>query len=257
MKWLPEEDFEEFEPKLYILHSKHAFDSKRPLLILVGNLDVKAGHWTRPLEIEMSKMEDSIIPFVERSISEGYEVLILNPGMCSLRVSFPNNKRKLPLRVPIRDNSTELEHLRYMWRRFLSSMNLSRDFFFVAHSFGGQLTSQFVATLESELFKDRKPVQLRGIAFIDSSHALRSFWPEHVKNFISSHCVNWVCSPTSLGTSLPLRGGCPTFSGGTISQTQLVREVMDDIFRYFDYRLRQHRITNSISKVETSESDSH
>ncbi|KAI8841609.1 hypothetical protein BJ741DRAFT_594705 [Chytriomyces cf. hyalinus JEL632] len=196
--------------------SPDAFTSSKPLLMLVPGISIQVGQWARKIVINRSVYQGSMLQYVDRAQSLGFNVIILNSNLNKMGG------------VPIRGSESPEDHVHYVWKNLIEP-SATRHVLAVAHSFGG-------VCMQSLLMREKGKIEDRilGIALTDSVHGGFFRNPSGVKsNVLAHHAVNWVRSDAPLGEGDGLDfAGVELRSAGTDQHDETTVVAIDEVFKY-------------------------
>lgn len=143
----------------FVFATKTNFANTNKLLILIhGSGLVRAGVWSGSLIINESIDHGTQIPYIERAIDLGYDVLVTNINYNSRTI---NNQQ-----VKLKGNETPEKHIESVWKQLIAPVyNSIGSFTVVAHSYGGIVTLK-MAKAHQKAFIDK----CFAVAFTDSVH---------------------------------------------------------------------------------------
>ena len=155
------------------------------MIIIHGSGVVRAGQWSRRLIMNDCLDSGTQLPFIRRSISEGYGVVILNTN----RNTQVIEKKK----CKIRGSSSPEQHAQYVWKHFITTAQ-ARRIDIIAHSYGGVVTVELMKAYFEDFHK-----RVNKIAFTDSVHDLDLHKvPGNAKRWLTTHALNWIsCTAVS------------------------------------------------------------
>jgi len=201
---LPIDEMDYDGPFNNIFVSKNVYTCDKLMLLIQGSGAVRAGMWARALCINNDISLGSVIPYIKKSMENGFGVIVLNPNFNSCFVPPIEVKRNIflgidgekteePNRVKIKGNETPVDHVLYVWDNIVSKTVATR-ICIVAHSAGGHGAVQLLKKREEDFYK------VCGIAFTDSVHSVSSRDNKSIQKFIKDRCRNWVTSDEEIDT---------------------------------------------------------
>jgi hypothetical protein len=99
---------------------------KRALILIQGSGGVRAGIWSRSACINESVQVGSMLPLIDRCVSKGIAVLVMNPNQWTDEATG----KKIPL------SSTMREHSLNVWKHIVDKSGFDQ-LDVIAHSAGG------------------------------------------------------------------------------------------------------------------------
>mmetsp|Transcript_25475 Transcript_25475/g.35744 ORF Transcript_25475/g.35744 Transcript_25475/m.35744 type:complete len:554 (+) Transcript_25475:1386-3047(+) len=226
-------------PKVNIFHSNDFFTNKDKILcIFCGAGNVRAGQWSGSLCVNDSLNTGAVFQYVEKAQKEGFAVILMNSNEIYKEVTTTQPKKKkkpapkkkkkadeekkeeeetetLVERIPIPGLDNEFKHVAYVWDNFINKVQ-PKHLVFIAHSYGGVLSSQLLEDRKKDIFDDKgNPIRLRALAFTDSVHKFNSHWSKPVKQFLKANSINFEQSKQPLNTKLKAKAGTNNVSAGT------------------------------------------
>lgn len=197
-----------------IFMTPDALENPQKLLILLQGMGaVRAGQWARALCMNINLRVGSQIEYIEKAMSEGYGVIVLNPNLNRvakqeifdlemrdrwtvegfLNPQKPGQlQREQTLAIPGHESSEQ--HVITVWDQLISKAK-AKHIVMVAHSAGGWNSNQLLVNRTEEVLS-----RLRAIAYTDAAYLLGDKDPAPVKKFISENTINWVKSSAPLDT---------------------------------------------------------
>ncbi|KAF0309336.1 Protein FAM172A [Amphibalanus amphitrite] len=146
------------EPTTFVFASANYRTADKLLLLVHGSGVVRAGQWARRLIINNGVQEGTQLPYIERALSAGYGVLVLNTN---------DNRRVTGERKQfIRDSGTPEQHALTVWDTYVRSA-AATDVAIVAHSYGGVVTLNLAVRRWEEVQK-----RVSAVALTDSVHSM-------------------------------------------------------------------------------------
>lgn len=192
----------ETETSSFVFATKTDFKDTKKLLLLIHGSGVRAGQWSRSLIINESIDHGTQIPYIERAVELGYDVLVTNTNL--------NDRIKDGKRIYLDGHRSPKEHMNSVWKHLIEpALDTISELSIVAYSAGGAAALDFV----DEHLVDF--LQVNGIVcLIDSVHTNESAklkYAEYLQNYV----VHLKCSSEKLGTKLIVNGSViPTKSAG-------------------------------------------
>jgi len=186
------------------------------VVVLVHGSNSRAGLWSRRLVINDSLSNGSMLPYIQRCLTAGYGVVVLNHS-----IPFVAAGVKV-------DNG--LSHVEYVWDHVLRP-RASHKFGFISHSFGGTATLHMLLERHASLLP-----RVSFVAFTDSAHNLlgaRNAQYAPVKAFLASAaCTNWVRSTAKLDKPLGTKSGVRAVSAGTEEHERCSCQAIDVVLAF-------------------------
>eukprot|EP00026_Physarum_polycephalum_P010134 Phypoly_transcript_10285.p1 GENE.Phypoly_transcript_10285~~Phypoly_transcript_10285.p1 ORF type:complete len:331 (+),score=73.34 Phypoly_transcript_10285:209-1201(+) len=187
-------DSEKEKKRANIFHSPDFFKNKDALMVLIcGSGAVRAGQWARSLCINDSLNNGTVIPYLEDAHAAGYATIVLNPNFTSETLSSPE------------------KHTLYVWDNFIAK-SPAKKIVIVAHSYGGVVTMNLLFNRAEQVYE-----RVKGIAFTDSVHSVKSETKKKGSAFLAARARNWVKSKKPLDTEIQELSsiqGCKLVSAG-------------------------------------------
>ncbi|XP_043236880.1 cotranscriptional regulator FAM172A homolog [Amphibalanus amphitrite] len=217
------------EPTTFVFASANYRTADKLLLLVHGSGVVRAGQWARRLIINNGVKEGTQLPYIERALSAGYGVLVLNTN---------DNRRVTGERKQfIRDSGTPEQHALTVWDTYVRGA-AATDVAIVAHSYGGVVTLNLAVRRWEEVQK-----RVSAVALTDSVHSMGGArcGPE-VQKWLAECAVNWVTSSSPLDTELarPTGDACRR-SAGHKQHEWTSWSCIDAVFPFLEQRLEQRR----------------
>lgn len=183
-------------------------DEDRVLVLIPGRGRSGPGIWSLQLIVEMGFFQGSMLPVIDRAITEGFGVVVCNPN------AVPRGKAG--------------EHIVGAWseaRTRLARRGCRRPRALVlAHSAGGWSAMKLA---------HHAPEDVCAMAFADSMHKTNSQTPSHVLALLRARAVNFVSGPHAKGTVLhEVHGylGCMVVASSATRHAAVVSAAIDFIF---------------------------
>ncbi len=151
-QFLPD-DIPEEEATFIFSTQKELQNPKKLLILIHGSGVVRAGQWARSLIINHSLDAGTVLPYVEKAKSLGYEVIITNTN---------DNYRK---GRAIQGNESPQQHAELVWYKYVREAN-PESIAIVAHSYGGVVTTSLAKLFAADFSK-----KVFGVGFTDSVHS--------------------------------------------------------------------------------------
>ncbi|XP_033634343.1 cotranscriptional regulator FAM172A-like [Asterias rubens] len=214
-------DDNENEGSGFVFMSENALTTTDKLLILIhGSGVVRAGQWARRLIINDCLDSGTQIPYIQRAMKEGYEVLVMNTND---NFYIDSDGR----RIWKEGSSSPNEHGLTVWDKFVANTPV-KHVAIVAHSYGGVVTMD-LATKKLESFG-----KVFAIAFTDSVHFMsRDRRLDTIYSWFVENAVNWVSSNKPLDTVIDDMGyDCKRVSAGTMKHEETSHYSIDSIFQF-------------------------
>jgi len=235
------------ESQGFIYASDDALSNPDKLLVLIhGSGVVRAGQWSRRLIINDSLDTGTMLPFIERAISQGYGILILN---CNQN-ERPNKKGVVK---PIRNSEDPEAHTMYVWENIVSKAP-ARHIAVIAHSYGGYVSVETAKLLPS--FRDR----VFALCLTDSVHSTdMQQVPTDARKWLSKHAVNWLTFESEADSLLPVTVITPDHemqrrSAGTMNHDLAPSSAFEHIFKHL--AVEYEKLSPSSSMEESSMDES-
>ncbi|KAJ3069545.1 hypothetical protein HDU98_007386 [Podochytrium sp. JEL0797] len=226
-------DAKEGEPTNEVLMSPDALTcTDKPLLMLVPGISIEIGQWARKIVINESVKKGSMMEYVQRAQSLGFNVILLNSNLNAINGS------------PIRGSESPEQHVSYIWHQLIEP-SAAPCMIAVAHSYGGVCMQRLLQESDASSF-----AKLKGIALTDSVHgrggglmflmsrAARGMTdapPPESTDLFGKIAINWVQSNEPLGTELGSdSNGLKRVSAGTTQHDQTTVVAINEVFQYLD-----------------------
>lgn len=145
------------------------------LVLLISNLKTQPGIWSRTLCIDQGFNQGSMIPYVEKALSNKYAVMIANPYINTYKLT-DGSFCKIP------GSETPEDHLRYIYETFIQYSACS-NLFIVVYGYSGIVLQ--------EVLTGREIPCLKAIAFLESYHKLPNN-ESGINNFYNSILIETI-----------------------------------------------------------------
>jgi hypothetical protein len=199
---------------------KELKDVDKLMLIVHGSGVVRAGQWARSLIINHSLDSGTILPYIKRAQSEGYEIIVTNTN---------DNYRN---RKPIEGSESPEEHANTVWKKIVQPSN-AKSIAVVAHSYGG-----VVAVTLSQTFKEDFESKVFAVALTDGVQGKGG-------SRLSEIGINFVSSEKPLGAPESSYGGMKRVSAGHPKHEMTSYSCMSALFEFLDQRYKEERESKS------------
>ncbi|XP_058452110.1 FAM172 family protein homolog CG10038 isoform X2 [Malaya genurostris] len=216
------------EEATFIFSTQEKLDKPKKLLVLIhGSGVVRAGQWARSLIINHSLDSGTQIPYINKGRELGYEVLLTNTN---------DNYRKVGSATKgIKGSRNPTEHAVSVFEKHVIACD-PEAVAIVAHSYGGVVTVE-LAQKFPKFFKEK----VFAVGFTDSVHS-SSLVPEVLVGIGR----NWVSSKEPLDTTLTIsKQDLPRYSAGHIKHEMTSYSCMDALFKFFEERYEQFKVTDA------------
>ncbi|XP_059824547.1 putative protein FAM172B [Hypanus sabinus] len=225
------EDAAEDEPKSFCFTSEGALNAPSKLIVFVQDRGVmRAGTWSQQLVVHDCLDTGTQIPFIERALSEQYEVMVLNPNDNFLAIEMGHSadaQSEHKVEKPKRGVESHEQHMSYIWDHFLSKC-APMSVAFVVHGYGG-LAFMSLLTERAEVMN-----KVYTVAFINSNHDVdhQNVGPTE-RDWIAKNCRKWLLSDKPLDKPVSsMRKDCPQVSAGTENHDLAPATCLHPIFKY-------------------------
>lgn len=173
---------------------------KKLMILIHGSGVVRAGQWARSLIINDPGLKaGSVIPYIEKARSLGYEVLVTN-------TNYNYYTSKAGYEVPITGSENPLSHAVTVWDAIVEPAD-PEAISIVAHSYGGVVVVD-LANKYGDFFEER----VFAVGMTDSVH-----FGGKVSPALQQIGRNWVTSSQPLDTPVrSAKSDVPSFSAGEL-----------------------------------------
>ena len=217
---------DESQAQCKILTTKDFPKNPKCLLLIQGTGAVRLGQWARSVCINENLDLGSMIPYVEKAISNQFSVIIFNPNE---RRDFLYEENR------IEEFITMEKHSVYVYNKIIKTNDNIKDIYIVAHSMGGACTVEILLNNKEDLLSGK----IKKIAFTDSVHGeeYKDLGEKGIEQF-RKISRNYVCSKKKAGeferdytTSY---GGVDCYSSGHNKHEYTSGCAINEIFKYFN-----------------------
>lgn len=198
-----------------------------------GSGVVRAGQWSRSLIMNHSLDHGTILPYITKAKSLGYEIIITN-GNDNLRTI--NGKTDF-----IPGSKSQEEHAATIFTKIVLPLN-PKCVAIVAHSYGGIVTMHLADT-----FKDYFKSKVFAIAFTDSVHC--PLCDDDLMEFLKTIGRNYVTSDKTLNEELVDKNDTidiPKYSAGHTKHEWTSYTSIEPLFEFLEEKYRSSNIVKEI-----------
>lgn len=209
------------EPSTFVFANRADFRASEKLLVLIhGSGVVRAGQWARRLIINNSLRHGTQLPYIERALELGYDVLVLNT----------NDNRRNGVAIP--NSASPEQHAEYVWQQLV--LPSPARVAIVAHSYGGIVTQRL-----AQRFGEHFAGKVFAVGFTDSVHSGGT-------ELLQRLARNWVTSKRPLNEALDdggRRSGVATYSAGHEVHEFTSWSCMEPLFEFLEQRFGEDRVS--------------
>lgn len=223
-KNIPEKD------ATFIFSTQKELKNPKKLLILIhGSGVVRAGQWSRSLIINHSTECGTQIPYIDKALNLGYEVIVTNSND-----NYRNGKS-------IPNNSNASCHAQCVWESYIRDANPD-SIAIAAHSYGGVVTIDLARTFTKEFEK-----KVFAIGFTDSVHCTTGL-PKDVESLLTRITRNWVTSSSPLNTELKSSNAIPNYSAGHTKHEWTSHSSIEPLFEFLEQKYSEFKQSKGAKK---------
>ncbi|KXS14407.1 hypothetical protein M427DRAFT_57582 [Gonapodya prolifera JEL478] len=209
----------EDQPHSYIFATDNVTSHTGHLMVLVPGSNIRVGQWARKIVMNDSVYRGSVLEYVDRAISDGYALLVLNTNGNSW-----TDAAGAVHRVP--HNGSPVQHLAYVWDNIIAPSPAS-SIFIVAHSAGGAHTVDMIESRAPE-----STLRIAAVSFTDSVHSSYQI-PRPRLPWYEENTINFIASKEPVGKVLGDRSGTPARSSGHHMHEYTTPCAVDVVFEFF------------------------
>ena len=168
---------EDHEPQTFVFVSNNIkIDVNKLLIIMHGGGYVKAGQFSQRQIINHGLQEGSQLLHIDKALSLGYSVVILNTN--------DNRKTISGYTCDIRGSETPERHAQHAWEHIIQKLP-HKEIHIIAHSYAGEVVLNMAQHCKDFMRR------VSAVALLDSTHKACEA-PVNCRNWLIKHAVNYV-----------------------------------------------------------------
>jgi tRNA A-37 threonylcarbamoyl transferase component Bud32 len=238
------------EAKTTILATSNWTNASKLLLITQNSSGSILGVFSRTLCKKEGLSKGSILPYVSRAVSEGYEVLILRPNTNSV-VEYEPGSRRVLSKCPIRGSESPEIHALYVLENIIPQAENVRHIALLGYGNGASLCKYIVSR---QLVRSKEDGQsevnrISAMITIEASHIIEVDDTVEEKQFVDRIAINLECDAIPRGYKLGISSrklGCRCLSLGLPSGQSEIQNVASSIYLAIDPVFEYLRIAETV-----------
>lgn len=246
---------EDEDPSTSILASPNWMSASKLLIIVQNAYGSQLGIFSRSICFDKGISKGTWLPYIERALSVGYDVLILRPNTNSVVVETPGES---PRKVPIKGSESPEIHVLNVWENVVSRAEALTHIALLSYGNGASLCKDLFLR---EMVSCGGPENNRIKAFvtIEASHIVEKDDASDIRDALGRLAINMESAKPSIGHRLAYRTdnlGCMCFSLGLPpGQTDVVNvaasvcTAIDPVFKYLTIAEAGGNVSANFSKV--------
>ena len=241
-----------------ILASAGWLEASKLVLIIQNSSGSQMGVFSRSICLEQGLHKGTMIPYIERFLASGYEVLILRANTNSILQLDPLDSSKRPLKIPIIGSESPEIHTLCVWENVVRKAENVRHVVLLGYGNGSSLCRElFLKEMANQAkveYGDSNINNIRGFITIGASHVVEEDDAEDIKLALGDLAVNLECSTAPKGSILEFarpKLGCTSLSLGLPPGSTSVENGAVSVYMaldaVFDYLEMTERYESNIS----------
>lgn len=235
-----------------ILATANWTNAEKLLVITQNSSGSILGIFSRTLCKKEGLSKGSILPYVARAVSEGYEILILRPNTNSV-VEIDPESRKVVSKRPIRGSESPEIHALYVLENIIPQAENVRHIALLGYGNGASLckyilSRQLVRSKEDGHSEENR---IKAMVTIEASHIIDVDDTLEEKQLIERIAINLECDAVPRGHRLGISSrklGCACLSLGLPTGQTEIQNVASSIFLAIDPVFEYLRISETVEQ---------
>ena len=239
--------------KTTILATSNWTTAAKILVVVQNSSGSILGIFSRTLCKKEGISHGSIIPFVQRAVTEGYAVIILRPNTNSIVEHDPITHR-IVSKLPIIGSESPEIHVLYVLENILPQAENATHIALLGYGNGASLCKYMVSRqiVRSKEDGHSEVNRIRALITIEASHIIEEDDPADVKELIDRIAINLECDSVPRGYKLGISSrklGCKCISLGLPRGEAEIQNVASSIYLAIDPVFEYMRLAESVEDV--------
>jgi hypothetical protein len=239
-----------------VLATANWTNAQKLLVIMQNSSGSILGVFSRTLCKKEGLSKGSILPYVARAVSEGYDILILRPNTNSVVELDPETRRVIS-KTPIRGSESPEIHALYVLENIIPQAENVRHIALLGYGNGASLCKYI---LSRQLVRSKEDGQseinrIKAMVTIEASHIIEVDDTVEEKQLVDKIAINLECDAVPRGYRLGISSrklGCRCLSLGLPTGQTEIQNVASSIFLAIDPVFEYLRITETTEQCSAA-----